>query len=61
MVYMKHSEHGNVHVEDAEVSARVADGWVVWPRSKEAKAPKVTAIVMPVNALQAKRAYIRKA
>ena len=61
MVYMKHPEHGNVHVEDAEVSARVADGWVVWPRSKEAKAPEVAEAVLPVNALQAKRAYIRKA
>ena len=38
MAYVKHPVHGNKNVDDSEVSALVADGWVKWPRTKEEKA-----------------------
>lgn len=38
MAYVKHAEHGNRDIDDTEVAAHVAAGWVVWPRSREQKA-----------------------
>lgn len=38
MVLVKHPVHGNKHVDDSEVAALVAAGWVKWPRSADEKA-----------------------
>lgn len=38
MAFVKHPELGNKHVEDSEVAALVAQGWVKWPRTAEEKA-----------------------
>lgn len=38
MVLVKHPVHGNKHVDDSEVSALTAQGWVKWPRSADEKA-----------------------
>lgn len=38
MVLVKHPVHGNKNVDETEVSALVAAGWVKWPRTKEEKA-----------------------
>jgi hypothetical protein len=38
MAFVKHPVHGNKNVDDSEVAALVADGWVKWPRSPEEKA-----------------------
>ena len=38
MAYLKHPEHGNKTVTDAEVPALVLQGWVKWPRTAEEKA-----------------------
>ena len=37
MAFVKHPELGNKHVDDSEVAALVAQGWVQWPRKKEEK------------------------
>lgn len=37
MPLVKHPEHGNKHVTDAEVAKLVAEGWAVWPRASEVK------------------------
>lgn len=36
-IYMKHPKLGNAHCADDEESAKVAAGWVKWPRSGEQK------------------------
>lgn len=59
MIYIKHPEHGNKHVEPDEAEMLVADGWVIWPRSKEAKAGVIP--VLPEANRPEKRAYNRKA
>lgn len=38
MVYVKHPTLGNRHVSEADLPARLAAGWVRFPRAKEAKA-----------------------
>lgn len=38
MAYLKHPVHGNKHVDDSEVAALVAAGWVKWPRTQDDKA-----------------------
>ena len=38
MAYLKHPIHGNKHVDDSEVAALVAAGWVKWPRTQDDKA-----------------------
>lgn len=38
MAFVKHPVHGNKHVDETEVSALVAAGWVKWPRSADEKA-----------------------
>lgn len=38
MRYLKHPQHGNKHVSEAEAPALIAAGWVAWPRTKEQKA-----------------------
>lgn len=38
MIYMKHAERGNKHFPVSEEEARLAEGWVKWPRTKEQKA-----------------------
>lgn len=38
MVLVKHPVHGNKHVDDSEVTALVAAGWVKWPRTDDEKA-----------------------
>jgi hypothetical protein len=48
MIYMKHPELGNKHFDDAEQAEREAEGWVKWPRSKEAK---FGAVAVPVFVL----------
>lgn len=40
MVLVKHKDHGNKHVNEAEVAALLPKGWVVWPRPDEQKIPK---------------------
>lgn len=49
MKYVKHPTFGNRHVSDEEAPALVAEGWVIWPRTKEQKeglaAPQATAPV----------------
>jgi hypothetical protein len=47
MTYIKHPEHGNKHVGHDEALALTRDGWVIWPRSKEAKAG-----IVPVDIVQ---------
>ena len=43
MFYLKHKEHGNVHVATQdEADALVKDGYVIWPRTKEQKEGKKT-------------------
>lgn len=34
---VKHPELGNKHVPESEVKGLVANGWQVWPRTKEQK------------------------
>ena len=38
MAFVKHPVHGNKHVDDSEVAALAAQGWVKWPRTQEDKA-----------------------
>ena len=38
MAFVKHPVHGNKHVDDSDVAALVAQGWVKWPRTDEEKA-----------------------
>lgn len=45
MTYIKHPEHGNRHVSPEEAEKLVSEGWVIWPRSKEAKAGFVQSAV----------------
>lgn len=73
MVYVKHPEHGNKHVSREEAEQLVTEGWVVWPRSKEAKAGFQLTYPTSAEADSApqfnpvdeanrpKRAYVRKA
>ena len=51
MIYMKHKEHGNAQVADAEQAQREIDGWVRWPRTKDQKAGIFAA---PAKAVTAK-------
>lgn len=66
MIYLKHKEFGNRHVERDKVDTMVASGWVVWPRSKDAKNGRVPDFHHDVIQLAApeikrtKRAYNRK-
>lgn len=72
MIYVKHPEHGNKHVSAEEAEKLVAEGWVIWPRSKEAKAgfqltyPVESTDIAPQynpidEANKPKRPYVRKA
>lgn len=76
MTYIKHPEHGNKHVSAEEAEQLVAEGWEIWPRSKEAKAgivmykltpsevqPDPSVFIRPAILTEpapVKRAYVRK-
>ena len=38
MAFVKHPVHGNKTVDDSEVEALTAQGWVQWPRKASEKA-----------------------
>lgn len=44
MIYMKHSEQGNAHFDDALQAEKEAQGWVKWPRTPDQKAGIVVAV-----------------
>lgn len=52
-----------MHVDPSEADKLVSQGWVIWPRSKAAKAGLMTAssALLDESIQPAKRAYIRKA
>jgi hypothetical protein len=52
MTFIKHPEHGNKHVNADEATALVREGWVIWPRSKEAKAGIVPPVVEQPEAIK---------
>jgi hypothetical protein len=47
MIYMKHSEHGNAHFDDALQAEKEAQGWVKWPRTPEQKAGIEPVVIAP--------------
>lgn len=63
MIYVKHKEHGNKHIEGAVLDEHIAAGWVKWPRSKAEKAGLPPVAPEPPEEVEqpVKRAYVRKA
>lgn len=37
MALVKHPLYGNMHIDKGEIEKYVAEGWVVWPRTKAQK------------------------
>lgn len=48
MIYAKHPTLGNKHAPASERDRMEAEGWVIWPRSAEAKAGIVEVRPVPI-------------